>query len=290
MKIKDQEIIIVMSHKLVFLSCLIIGAINFFTACSQKDTKDADTPVYTQRLKGDSAIYGLACDGCNDTVVVVLPENNGDPVTYNIMDAKRKRQIMGKIQIGDRLCIVLNKKDKSKADLVIDIDKLAGIWCYIVMPQLRTAEELSARAQARMMNNMSDSIKETYIIPREYGFYLKHDWIAQSVGYVDDNNALAQESPVVYPPLGYFTAWHLWNGKLVITRGTRSISKNGQIKVKKPQNDTCSIDYLKGDSLVLSSDGIARSYYRKDNINDVNRKAQAIANKLKEKALKETMN
>lgn len=158
------------------------------------------------------------------------------------------------------------------------------------MPKMRDAGQMSAKAQARMMNNMSDSLKETYLIPREYGFYLKRDWIASSVGYVDDNNALAQESPVEYPPLGYFTAWHLWNGMLVITSGTPSSKNNGQIDVKSLQNDTCSIDYLYGDSLVLSSDGVSRSYYRKENINDVNRRAQAVANELKKKALKETVN
>ena len=183
-----------------------------------------------------------------------------------------------------------NQKNKKKADVVVDIDKLAGIWCYIVMPKIRDAGQMSAKAQARMMNNMSDSLKETYLIPREYGFYLKRDWIASSVGYVDDNNALAQESPVEYPPLGFFTAWHLWNGMLVITSGTPSSKNNGQIDVKSLQNDTCSIDYLYGDSLVLSSDGVSRSYYRKENINDVNRRAQTVANELKKKALKETVN
>lgn len=279
-----------MSHKLVFIFCLILSSIATLVSCNTKEVKDAEEPAYTMRLKGDNAVYGLACDGCNDTVIVVLPEDNSDPVTYNIMEAKRKNRIMGKIQIGDKLCIVLNKKNKKKADVVVDIDKLAGIWCYIVMPKMRDSEQLSAKAQARMMNNMSDSLKETYLIPREYGFYLKHDWIATSVGYVDDNNALAQESPVEYPPLGYFTAWHLWNGMLVITSGKPSSKNNEQINVNSLHNDTCSIDYLNGDSLVLSSDGISRSYYRKENINDVNRRAQAVANELKKKALKETVN
>lgn len=279
-----------MSHKLVFIFCLFFSSLVALVSCNTKEMKDAEKPAYTVRLQGDSAVYGLACDGCNDTIVVVLPEDNSDPVTYNIMEAKRRKRVLGKVQIGDRLCIVLNKKNKKKADVVVDIDKLAGIWCYIVMPKMRDAGQMSAKAQARMMNNMSDSLKETYLIPREYGFYLKRDWIASSVGYVDDNNALAQESPVEYPPLGYFTAWHLWNGMLVITSGTPSSKNNGQIDVKSLQNDTCSIDYLYGDSLVLSSDGISRSYYRKENINDVNRRAQAVANELKKKALKETVN
>ena len=279
-----------MSHRLVFIFCLILGSLSTIVSCNTKEAKDAEAPAYTVRLQGDNAVYGLACDGCNDTVVVVLPEDNSDPVTYNIMDAKRKKRIMGKIQIGDRLCIVLNKKNKKKVDVVVDIDKLAGIWCYIVMPKMRDAGQLSAKAQARMMENMSDSLKVTYLIPREYGFYLKRDWIASSVGYVDDTNALAQESPVEYPPLGYFTAWHLWNGMLVITSGSPSSKDSKQKKSQTLHNDTCSIDYLNGDSLVLSSDGISRSYYKKENINDVNLRAKAVANELKKKALEETVN
>lgn len=279
-----------MSHKLVFIFCLILSSFAALVSCGTKEAKEAEKPAYTVRQQGDNAVYGLACDGCNDTIIVVLPEDNSDPVTYNIMEAKRRNRLLGKIQIGDRLCIVLNKKNKKKADVVVDIDKLAGIWCYIVMPKMRNADQLGAKAQTRMMNNMNDSLKEIYLIPREYGFYLKRDWIATSVGYVDDNNSLAQESPVEYPPLGYFTAWHLWNGMLVITSGTPSTKSNEKINVKSLRNDTCYIDYLNGDSLVLSSDGISRSYYKKESINDVNRRAQAVANELKKKALKETVN
>ena len=34
--------------------------------------------------KGDKAIYGLACMGCTDSAVVMLPNQGGDPVKYNI--------------------------------------------------------------------------------------------------------------------------------------------------------------------------------------------------------------
>ena len=100
-----------------------------------------------------------------------------------------------------------------------------------------------------------------------------------------NQSALEEESPVVYPPLGYFTAWHIWNGKLVITRATPKFTKNNTIDLVNPVNDTCTIEYLKGDSLVLSSDGSSRSYYRKENLEDVNKKARAIAEQQAKKAL-----
>lgn len=272
-----------------FLSALFCLALAF-VSCDTKEIRDESTPVLTQRLKGDQAVYGLACDGCNDTVIVLLPETMGDPVSYNILEAKRKKRILGDIKIGDKLCVMLNKKDSTKADLVVDMDKLMGIWCYIVMPKLRDAADMSASMQKKIMNNMSDSLKEIYLIPREYGFYLKPEWQAQSVGYVDDNNSLADESPVVFPPLGYFTGWHLWNGQLVISSGTPVYGKNAQMKVINPRNDTCSIDYLDDDSLVLSSDGISRSYYKKNNVNELNKKAKEIANKLKKEAVNAAVN
>ncbi len=254
-------------------------------SCNTKEMKDEEVPFLTQRMKGDSAVYGLACDGCNDTVIVMLPETMGDPKTYNVYEAKRKGHVLGKIQIGDKLCVMLNKKDSTKADLVVDMNDLMGIWCYIVMPRLRDAGKMTAGQERAMMNNMSDSLKEIYLIPREYGFYLKPDWQAQSVGYVNDDNSLADESPVVFPSLGFFTGWHLWNGQLMIASGTPEFGKNGQIKIKDTHYDTCAIDYLNDDSLVLSSDGVSRSYYKKKNINELNRRAQAIANKLKKEAI-----
>ena len=236
-----------MKASYIFLSALFCLVLSL-ASCNTKEIKDEETPALTQRVKGDMAVYGLACDGCNDTVIVLLPETMGDPVTYNVFEAKRKGRVLGKIQIGDKLCVMLNKKDSTKADLVVDMNKLMGIW------------------------------------------YLKPDWQAQSVGYVDDNNSLADESPVVYPALGYFTGWHLWNGQLMIASGTPNFGKNGQIKITDARNDTCSIDYLDDDSLVLSSDGISRSYYKKDNINELNKKAKAIANKLKKEAISAAVN
>lgn len=269
---------------ILFLFCAIVALVS----CNTKAVRKEEAPVKTQRLPGDKAIYGLACDGCTDSVTVLLPEDGSDPITYKSLEAHKNGRILGKIQIGDRICVVLNKRDTTVADVVVDIDKLQGIWCYIVMPKMRDYQTMSKKLQERLMNNMSDSLKETFLIPREYGFYLRRDWVAQSVGYVDDNNSLAEESPVVYPPLGYFTAWHLWNGYFVMTSGTPVFQKDGQIKVTKLAYDTCSIDYLDADSLVLTDADGSRSYYRKDNINDVNKRAKAIAAMRKQKAIEQT--
>lgn len=238
------------------------------------------------QLKGDQTIYGLACEGCTDSVILLLPNDGSDPVRYNIIEATRNRRVLGKIKTGDWVGLVLNKQDRTVADMAVNLDQLKGIWCYIVMPKMRDFDKMSKRMQNRMMNEMSDSLKETFLVPREYGFWLKRQWEAQSVGYVREVSTLVDESPVVYPPLGYFVGWHIWNGHFVMVSGKPTYDKDNKVTgYTEVSYDTCSIDYLDDDSLVLSDRDGSRSYYRKDNIEDVNKKAQAIANMRSKQAL-----
>lgn len=265
-------------------------AAGLFGACSgDKATKDLSNIQVESELKitGDKTVYGLACEGCNDSTVLLLPNDGSDPVKYDIIDATRNHKVRGKIKTGDWICLLTNKNDKHVADFVMDLDQLRGIWCYIVMPKMRDYDKMSKRLQARMMENMSDSMKETFLIPREYGFWLKRQWQAQSVGYVKESSTLAEESPVVYPQLGFYVAWGIWNGKIIIARGTPKFSDTGQVTVTNMVNDTCDVDYLDADSLVLSSDGVSRSYYRKNDINDVNKRANAIAAMRSKQALQQ---
>lgn len=275
-----------MRNKILAL-CMMLTAIAMM-ACNggEKATPTGKGPSTDElKLSDDRTAYGLACDGCTDSVVLLLPNDGSDPIRYNVIDATRKGKIMGQLKVGDWIGVVVNKADSTVADMVIDLDQLKGIWCYIVMPKLKDYDQMSERLQHRIMRNMPDSVKNTYLIPREYGFWMKRQWSCQSVGYVREQTSLEEESPVVYPPLGYFTAWHIWNGKLVITSGTPKLTKDNKLEVSNLQNDTCDIEYFKGDSLVLSSDGISRSYYRKNSIDDLNKRAKAVAEAQAKKAL-----
>lgn len=265
-------------------------AAGLFGACTSDNATKDNTNIQLEselKITGDKTIYGLTCEGCNDSTILLLPNDGSDPVKYDIIDATRNHKIRGKIKTGDWICLITNKNDKRVADFVMDLDQLRGIWCYIVMPKMRDYNKMSKRLQARMMENMSDSLKETFLIPREYGFWLKRQWQAQSVGYVKESSTLAEESPVVYPQLGYYVAWGIWNGKIIIARGTPKFSDTGQVSVTNMVNDTCDVDYLDADSLVLSSDGQSRSYYRKSDINDVNKRANAIAAMRSKQALQQ---
>lgn len=266
-----------MKHTLFVIFAL---AATLLAACGGGDKAPDEVPVPSQRQPGDKAIYGLACEGCTDSVLVLLPPDCSDPVRYNLLHATQEGRVMGKPKIGDELCVVLDSTKQVAS--VVNIDELKGIWCYVVMPKLRDHEQMSARMQERMMSDMPDSVKRAYLIPREYGFALKNDWVAQSVGFVNEHTALEEESPVVYPQLGFFTEWHMWNGKLIVVSEEPDFAGTG--KKSAPMRDTCNIDYLLGDSLVLSSGGASRSYYRKASMKDVNLKARKAAEEQAKKA------
>ena len=252
-KMKKRHIVYIIVGLFV-LACVLDVVFHFQDIAYPKNEQ---SKLITTEMKGDSTVYGLACEGCNDTVLVLLPPDNSDPVTYNILEATRNGRIRGKVSIGDRVALVLDPKDKHKATLVIDMEELEGIWCYIVMTKLKDFANMSNGDQARKLAALPASLQ-------------------------------MDESPVVYPALGYFTAWHIWNGKFVMVSGTPYIDKNGKYQVKDLVNDTCSIDFLDEDSLVLTDSYGSRSYYKKNDINEVNKKAKEIAAMLSRKALEET--
>lgn len=261
------------------------------TAChlsapSEKVAMGVDTEE-NPLLQGDSAVYGLACEGCTDSVVYLLPSDGSDPVKYDIIEATHQQMVKGKIKVGDWIAIVPTQRGAHVAREVVNLDELRGIWCYIVMPQMRDWSKMSMRLQNRMMKNMPDSVRQTYIIPREYGFWLKRHWVAQSVGYVQESNSLEEESPVVYPPLGFFTEWRMWNGKFIMVSGKPRWSEEGKMELTDTRRDTCNIDFLGNDSLVLSDRDGSRSYYRKNNINEVNVRARKLAEERAKRALRE---
>ena len=267
-----------------------VAAVAMTSACGNK--REDDTPLKRGhsnkelQLADDKTVYGLACEGCSDSTIVLLPSDGGDPVRYDIIDAFRNHKIMGRPHIGDWLGLVLNEEDSTVADLVINLDELKGTWCYIVMPKMRDFDKMPPKLQKRMMQDMPDSIRRSILMPREYGFSLKRQWTAQSVGYVRQRNSLANESPVDYPPLSYFTEWHIWNGKLVMTSGKPQFSNDdAQITMTEIHYDTCDIVYLRDDSLILSSEGATRGYYRKANAREANKEAKALAAEQAQKAM-----
>ena len=227
-------------------------------------------------IKGDSMLYGLSCDGTSDSVVVIWPFY-GDPITLSAIDAKENRRIIGKPEIGDWIGVMLDPEDSTCATMVINLDELKGTWTYPVMPVMKELQNMSKRAQRRMMAHIDDSIKANFLVPREYGFTLKRSHNAQAVGRVMRSNSLEDDSPVVYPEVKNYRKWYMLNGRLVLIAGDYV----GADATQKPKYtmDTLDVISLNNDSLILMQHNVRYGFHRKLNAMEANKEAQAKAMK-----------
>lgn len=250
--------------------CLLLAA------CGSRKGNEKEAIDLSKKLPGDQMIYGLACDGCTDSVLVFLPNDGGDPVTYNIVQAMRKHQVFGHPEVGDWVGIMLNPKDSTEAIFVVDLDQLKGTWTYQVLPTIRST---ATQKEHEIEANLTDSMRALLFVPREYGFTLKRHRAASSVGNVYKGNSLTTEDLVEYPPVPHYTGWVTWNGKIILTRDTADLKTRQRLPEHKIQHDTLEFVYMKDDSLVLRSAGKVISFHRQENARDANKKAQAAAAK-----------
>ncbi|WP_276909468.1 hypothetical protein [Hallella colorans] len=276
-----------MIFRKIFVAIFIVITI---VSCKRQaaDTTNINDPFAGDyRMAGDSTVYGLACKGSSDDAILLLPADGSDPVRYDIVLATRRNKVLGSINTGDRIALVPNKKHANVADMVINLDELKGVWCYMVMPQMRQDSYKQEQVQDRTKDSMADSLALSLFVPLEYGFWLKSQGEAASVGYIRELNTLVDESPVIYPSLDYFIKWQIWNGKFILASGKPKYDKDNTVDgYTDIRYDTCSIDFLSHDSLALTDRNGTRCYYRKKDANEVNKKAQTIADKHKKAALR----
>lgn len=238
----------------LFLTAVLI------TAChSGSSPADEQQAAYNEAivLPGDSTVYGLACEGCTDSILVYLPFSGGDPDTLDILNARVQRRVFGRPDIGDEVAIVLSADDKKKADLVINIDRLKGNWCYMVKPRLRPRADISPDSVVQLPPNFPDSLRQKWFSPREYGIELRRDNAARTSGM--RRGAERQQAPVEYPELKRYREWHIYNGHLLLSETRRDTLGRSQVI----STDTADIVMLRRDSLVLSIAGKEQGYYRK---------------------------
>lgn len=241
-----------------FAAALLLGSCGGNKKAGKNVTSEIVKDV---RLAGDTSVYGLACDGCTDSVLVLLPSDDSDPVTYNILSAMRNHKVFGKPKIGDQMAIVVNKDNKRVADAVIDLDELKGTWVYLAEPKMRKHGPVPGGMKMKLSPE-ADSIMQTFMVPREQGFKIKKQNIMQPVGLQYSVGSEASESPVVYPQVKYYTEWNVLNGRLVFTEGTIEFG-NRKRKKAKPMRDTVDIVLMMKDSLQLRFKDGVKSYYRK---------------------------
>lgn len=248
-------------RKLAFYILLLGIIIN--SSCgnkTEKSTTTADTAATSTNAPGDSTLYGLACEGCTDSVLVFLPFSGGDPVTYDIIEASQKKRIIGRPETGDWVGVTLNAEDKEKADMVINLDRLKGKWVYKAMPELNE-EFKRAMAEDDGDKHKRDSLIKTMMVPREQGFALKRNYAAEPVGMVPRNNG-KEHSPVVYPEMKLYSDWAIFNGKLILSNKSM-MAAGGKTNMKiTAVSDTAEFVFMMRDSLQLKFKDGVRNYYR----------------------------
>lgn len=243
----------------IFATVLLMGACGNNQQPTVTDVAD-DAISLKKNLPGDSALYGLACDGCTDSVLVFLPYSGGDPDTFDIINAFQQHRIYGRPRIGDELAVTVNPEDHDEALSVVNMEMLKGEWCYQVLPQLRTPESMHKRMQRRMIERMPDSLRQLMITPREYSLRLKRDFTASARGGMRRRTTTDDMSPVEYPSIKRYTDWHFYNGQLILKADTiAGFSQEGDV----PEIDTVQIRLLTADSLILEFRDHVQEYYRK---------------------------
>lgn len=238
------------------------AGVMLLAACSEsKDGITADTALTA--VTDDSTIYGLACDGSNDTTVVFLrmPYRGGDPDTLYILEASARHMVYGDIRIGDRLAIVRNAEDTTKADVVIVTQDLLGQWCYKVKPTLKRRADTEGQTEEQVISQLPDSIAQLLGVELEYGMHLKIDSVATPIGLMGRQMTAGEDGLVEFPRLKMYRNWCIHNGHILLTE-TQVDSTGNAMPVA---TDTARLVMLTPDTMVLSISGKEQGYYRKRN-------------------------
>ena len=223
---------------------LLLAACCLTVACSKKtQPKEQSEAISVQQsVPGDSTLYGLACEGSTDSLLVILPYSGGDPDTFDIIRAFEEHRLYGRPHVGDKLAVILNPDSVQEVMMTINISTLIGQWGYQATPTLRQ------NAQSRPI---PDSILQRIMAPREYGIRLKNGGSAHTIG-MGRQQANDGMSPVRYPTQKRYESWQLYNGRLILLTDSAS----------QQRPDTATIVLLRRDSLVLRFSDHEQAYYR----------------------------
>lgn len=213
------------------------------------------------KIEGDSMIYALACDGCTDSVLVILPYSGGNPDTLDIIDAKRAHRVFGRPKIGARLAVMVNPEDSDEATFVVNMDELKGAWCYKAKPKFRDMEKMPPRVRKRMMESIPDSVRDSMLVEKEMGFQIKRSYAMQPIG-VEHVATTDEQSPLEYPEQKMYSEWRLFNGKLLLSRNIMQPVEGTDSVAPAIDTDTVQILMLMPDSLVLLFPEGPKGYYR----------------------------
>lgn len=241
-------------RKTILLQCF--AALLMLAACVDRPDGRRQTAVIEAppHITGDSLLFGLACDGCNDTLLVVLRDIYGSPDTFSVLQAVKHHSVYGMPRAGNRLAFMVDS-DSAVARMVVVLDQLQGSWCYEARPTLRQRAGISVPMQQQFLRQLPDSVRDSLFAPREFGYTLSADGLAHTIGM----RFLASDGPTVYPPLKRYNRWSISNGHLVFSLTTTDTLNHSTITA----NDTAELVRLRRDTLVLRFNDGEKKYYRK---------------------------
>lgn len=254
------------TNRLLFLIPLLLVLFACRDGKPENEQEQLELQTYSYEAKGDSTIYGLACSGCTDSVLVFLPDRGGDPIYLNIINANRAHLIFGYPEVGDKMAVLLNPQDSTEVMVAIDIDQLRGTWVYQEMPSFKwkdNSEEIDSirKTMSEEALHRMDSVLQTMMVPREYGYTFKRDFSMIPVGGPPRETSLDTNSPVEYPPLKRYNEWHIHNGKIILTSGgMKSNDKNTNVPVGKLVNDTVEFVVLLRDTMAIRFGDTVRGF------------------------------
>ena len=243
----------------------ILTAAILAAGCTSGANKQDQTAAASNGSDNET-IFGLVCDGSNDTIVVylALPYGGSDPDTLNILEASRQHQVFGQLRIGDQVAMYRNAEDSTQADIVVVTQDLQGQWCYKVLPTLRQRADMDGLSEQQAIRQLPDSVKELLSVEREYGLMIKNDSVAHSFGAFRNVKTSDEESPVVYPELQRYHQWFIYNGRLVLSE--TQVDSLGNVETVHA--DTAEFVELTPDTLVLRFADGEQGYYRKAETNE----------------------
>lgn len=258
-----------MNKPLLFTALLTVAGI---AGCSYSEVeRQGNDKVQFVRAEGDKTIYALASDNTSDSILVflTLPYDGEDPDTMDILQARRNRQIFGRVNVGDMIAILPNEEDSvgeatpsdsaalvverlPSAKRVIVLEDFFGQWFYEVHPRLRRHVPDSVVLPHRIQEMLNTSC--------EYSITLKPDNMMFSMGAQRGTTSEDDMLPVVYPKPKRYTQWAIYNGRLVLTESVRdSTDQNSAIGT-----DTVEFVRLRRDTLILRFPDGEHTYYKKE--------------------------
>lgn len=253
-----------------------------FLACGKtgdpQETVDDVLVMKSYVSSDDSMLYGLACDGCNDSVLVFLPDSGGDPVYYDIVNAMSERRIFGWPRVGDKMAVLVDPENPKVVLMAVNMEQVKGTWYYEEMPQSRlflpaSNTNESGREEEAKMQQRRDSFIHAAMVPREYVYTLKRDYTVKTEGGPPRTTSLDRRSPVEYPPIKRYTEWHLHNGKIIFSTNVKdSLAQQVMGQTRDSMvlvNDTAEFILLRRDTMALRfSDRIQGFKLKRDSLTE----------------------